>query len=499
MENVVYHGSSTSDLKVLEPHKSTHGNFVYATNYKEIATIFAKKYGHDLTYGIGRSNKDEPWIITERVPGAFDRMFNNPFSLYTLPIDTFKDIKTGFAEVVSDTSVKVLKEEKYPNVYEALKKLEQEGKIRLISYDKESKLTKSDEMKMLENFVVFQKRNGKTFSKYDFEDMVFLHPNLLGHINEILLEENINNQIIKKEDLITILQKKLCLMSTGLKNEPFLNNGIKVILETYPELENYVKQSLEINNFNKEQLIKVMLDLIFSGYPDIPFNIKEGIYRHYLQDKRDIKEIAKEIYDYFRRFGELEKLINKDIDKNITDNSIILIGPMGVGKSTVSKNLQSLTGMSGISLDNKEQLKDLYAKKDEFLSKKDFELYLTGSVFNSLDKPAIIDFGAGHSIYRTPLAFYEFQRLMKKFKNIVFLVPSEDKSEALRIINERVAKRGQNNDVDYTKINRGHLESPCNDIIATMKICTKGMNSSRVASEILRRIQEREEDIDIKK
>lgn len=62
-------------------------------------------------------------------------------------------------------------------------------------------------MKMLENFVAFQKRNGKTFSKYDFEDMVFLHPNLLGHINEILLEENINNQIIKKEDLITILQK----------------------------------------------------------------------------------------------------------------------------------------------------------------------------------------------------------------------------------------------------------------------------------------------------
>mgnify|MGYP000003599139 FL=1 len=186
-------------------------------------------------------------------------------------------------------------------------------------------------------------------------------------------------------------------MSTGLKNELFLNNGIKVILETYPELENYVKQSLEINNFNKEQL------------------------------------------------------------------------------------------------------KDLYAKKDEFLSKKDFELYLTGSVFNSLDKPAIIDFGAGHSIYRTPLAFYEFQRLMKKFKNIVFLVPSEDKSESLRIINERVAKRGQNNDVDYTKINRNHLESPCNDIIATMKICTKGMNSSRVASEILRRIQEKKEDIDIKK
>ena len=171
---------------------------------------------------------------------------------------------------------------------------------------------------------------------------------------------------------------------------------------------------------------------------------------------------------------------------------------MGVGKSTVSKNLKSLTGMPGISLDDKEQLKGLYAKKDEFLSKKDFELYLTGSVFNNLDKPAIIDFGAGHSIYRTPLAFYEFQRLMKKFKNVVFLVPSEDKEEALTIINERVAKRNQNNGVDYAKINRSHLESPCNDIIATIKVCTKGMNSSEVASEILRRIQEKE-DIVIKK
>ena len=58
---------------------------------------------------------------------------------------------------------------------------------------------------------------------------------------------------------------------------------------------------------------------------------------------------------------------------------------------------------------------------------------------------------------------------MKKFKNIVFLVPSEDKSEALRIINERVAKRNQNNGVDYAKINKSHLESPCNDVIATMK------------------------------
>ena len=56
---------------------------------------------------------------------------------------------------------------------------------------------------------------------------------------------------------------------------------------------------------------------------------------------------------------------------------------------------------------------------DKFANEKEFELYLVGRVFNSLKEPAIIDFEDGHSIYKTPLMFYEFQRLMKKLiKNI---------------------------------------------------------------------------------
>lgn len=53
-------------------------------------------------------------------------MFNNSFSIYTVDATTFKEINTGFDEVVSDVAVPVLKEEKYPSVYEALKKLEKE-------------------------------------------------------------------------------------------------------------------------------------------------------------------------------------------------------------------------------------------------------------------------------------------------------------------------------------------------------------------------------------
>lgn len=35
----VYHGSKIQGLKMLIPHKSTHGTYVYASKIKEIAII----------------------------------------------------------------------------------------------------------------------------------------------------------------------------------------------------------------------------------------------------------------------------------------------------------------------------------------------------------------------------------------------------------------------------------------------------------------------------
>ena len=36
----LYHGSLERGITRLEPHKSTHGKYVYATPYKELAIIF---------------------------------------------------------------------------------------------------------------------------------------------------------------------------------------------------------------------------------------------------------------------------------------------------------------------------------------------------------------------------------------------------------------------------------------------------------------------------
>ena len=183
MENVVYHGSSVGSLETITPHKSTHGTYVYASYDKEVATIFAKKCGNDLTYEIGRANKSEPWTLIERVPGAFEVMFNNPFSLYTLSDESFKDINTHFDEVVSTREVKVLKEEKYSNVYEALKGLERQGKVRFISFNPNSEIIHKDIDNMLERYVNGCLQRSNTLKKRDFEELLFLHPMLLDRVN----------------------------------------------------------------------------------------------------------------------------------------------------------------------------------------------------------------------------------------------------------------------------------------------------------------------------
>ena len=48
--NDLYHGSKNSKLKTLEPHNSTHVNYVYATKIKELEILFSKRAGDDLTY-----------------------------------------------------------------------------------------------------------------------------------------------------------------------------------------------------------------------------------------------------------------------------------------------------------------------------------------------------------------------------------------------------------------------------------------------------------------
>lgn len=77
------------------------------------------------------------------------------------------------------------------------------------------------------------------------------------------------------------------------------------------------------------------------------------------------------------------------------------------------------------SLDDDEQLSSIYKYKEKF-HKKNFEAVLTAMVLSSLKKISVIDFGAGHSIYKDSELREKMELICSKFPNVILLLPSEN-------------------------------------------------------------------------
>ena len=152
---IVYHGSKEHGIKKLEPRKSTHGVYVYATPEKVLALNFSGRCGDDLTYDIGHFNTDQkgPLELVENIPGVFEKMFSNSSSIYSFSDETFKDIYTGFEDVVSEVGVDVVNEEYCENVYDGLLAAERE----VLNNLEDSKIYRTDK----DGSIMFKIKNNK--------------------------------------------------------------------------------------------------------------------------------------------------------------------------------------------------------------------------------------------------------------------------------------------------------------------------------------------------
>lgn len=187
----VYHGSKIHGLKELIPHKSTHGVYVYATKSKEIATIMSKKCGDDATYSL-TTNKEGKLDLVERLPHAFDKMFSNDFSLYMLDNSLFKNINTGFNEVVSDTVVPVIKEESYDSLMDAIKKLAEDGLINIYYFPNRPDYIPADDSDLIDKIRnIYIKKMQKQYTNREIARWIFLHPNLEEELRQIAHEQHI--------------------------------------------------------------------------------------------------------------------------------------------------------------------------------------------------------------------------------------------------------------------------------------------------------------------
>lgn len=170
------------------------------------------------------------------------------------------------------------------------------------------------------------------------------------------------------------------------------------------------------------------------------------------------------------------------------NESIILIGPSGAGKSTVAEELSRMTKMPRLCLDylaNKDRREGV---RDRFYNSDDYNLYLLDKVLTKAKEnnlSGVVDFGAGHSVFRNQENLNKAKQMMKGFKNIILLLPYADVEKSLEIM----AKRS----TGVTDENREFLTNPSNRELATMVFYANDKTPTDIAREIIRYIKDREE------
>ena len=212
------------------------------------------------------------------------------------------------------------------------------------------------------------------------------------------------------------------------------------------------------------------------------------------------------------------------------EESILLIGPMGTGKSTVGKLLsQKFHNLQRIKVDehrwrffdkytdySREEEKRIRQEKGfrgvyEYWKKYEAALVTTG--LKSISSPSIIDFGAGQSVYEDARMLLEVQEAFSKSKNVFLILPSEDREECKMQLQERMERRRYKSvlerdsrmlteeqmrrervavEPDEVAINNHFIDSPSNYTLATHIIYTNGADAREVAEAIAAIYEKRE-------
>lgn len=178
---------------------------------------------------------------------------------------------------------------------------------------------------------------------------------------------------------------------------------------------------------------------------------------------------------------------------------IILIGPIGAGKSTVGALLATQLNIPQCSMDNHRW--DYYKEigYDEELAKykreiegfwgiyqywKPFEAYAVERLLSEYQN-CVVDFGGGHSVYEDPSQFERVQQALSSYPNVILLLPSLDLDESVQILNER---NGYIPDGSLN-INEHFVRHPSNYELAKFTVFTKAKTPEETCDEILELVE----------
>ncbi len=182
-------------------------------------------------------------------------------------------------------------------------------------------------------------------------------------------------------------------------------------------------------------------------------------------------------------------------------SDIILIGPIGSGKSTQAKLLAEKLGLPRCSLDDvrweyyneigyDRERADTIRESGGFAGVyrywKPFEIHAVERLLSE-HSGCVIDFGGGHSVYEDDALFARAQRALAPYENVVLLLPSPDLDESIRVLRERTRSRPGadfffNSEFDYFLY---WVKSPCNFELARTIVYTEGKTPEQTAIEVL--------------
>jgi len=190
------------------------------------------------------------------------------------------------------------------------------------------------------------------------------------------------------------------------------------------------------------------------------------------------------------------------------DTNMILIGPLGAGKSTIGKLLGEALNLPAIELDDlrwgyyaeigydaerSEQIRREGGMKARGDYWNPFEIHSVERVVQDYPTGHVLSFGAGNSVFDDPAQMERVEKALAPYPYVILLLPSEDVEEVMRVLTERFRALVPDCPDDIfqqvMEVNRHFVESPANARLATHTFYTSDQTPAETCAKILAALQ----------
>jgi shikimate kinase len=212
-------------------------------------------------------------------------------------------------------------------------------------------------------------------------------------------------------------------------------------------LQPYRHVVLLLPSADVETSVRVLDERVKARYEGVELN--EHFVRHH--SNHDLAKIR--VYTKRQTPRETCDEIVRQLDPRAPE--VLLIGPIGAGKSTLGELLAERLGRPRVALDDvrwgyykeigyDEAVQREVAEREGFAGVyrywKRFEAYAVERALQE-HRGCVMDFGAGHSVQEDDATFTRIQGVMAPYPNVVLILPSPDLDESVGILADRNAPK----------------------------------------------------------